>query len=199
MKISSSGCTKVSEGSTPTEIHTNNVTPEEKGPPPLRRSTRSCAKLPTSKEPSRRKSTHNTVGSSRPPPLAISPLIKTEPVDVNEGVVSSEVGVVAVTFGMISGFTLTTPSEETEEDELKPSTLQPRELHTNELQPNEIRALNFKSNTDSTIHSPDNPSVYSDSTKHSPDNPSVSSDSTKQCRSTDSTELPSYETVRLTT
>ena len=175
--ISSSGCTKVSESSTPTDSHTNNTTPEEEGPSPLRRYSRSSSELPkkSSNESSRRKSTQNTVGSSRPTPLAISPLIKTEPVDVNEGVVSSRAGVVSATSGMISGFTLTTPSEELME----------------------IGALYFKRNTDtvspdSTIHSPDklsvsiafkthplyNPSVSTASIKDPHDNPSVSTDST---------------------
>ena len=181
--ISSSGCTKVSESSTPTDSYTNNTTPEEEGPSPLIRSSRSSSELPkkSSNESSRRKSTQNTVGSSRPPPLAISPLIKTEPVDVNEGVVSSRAGVVSATFGTINGFTLTTPSEETEEDELIPNVLQSIELHNNELELNlmEIGALYFKRNTDtvsndSTIHPPYNPNHSPDSTIHSPDKPSVS-------------------------
>ena len=225
--ISSSGCTKVSESSTPTDSHTNNTTPEEEGPSPLIRSSRSSSELPkkSSNESSRRKSTQNTVGSSRPPPLAISPLIKTEPVDVNEGVVSSRAGVVSATFGTINGFTLTTPSEETEEDELIPNVLQSIELHNNELELNlmEIGALYFKRNTDtvstdSTIHSPDKPSASIAFPKHPLDNPSVSTDSTihpqyipsvstdftvlppyNPCVSTAFTELPSYETVRLPT
>ena len=179
--IKSSGCTKVLESSTPTDFHSNNPTQEEEGPSPLRRSARSSFKLPTksSQESSRRKSTQNTVGSSRPPPVAISPLIKTEPVDVNEGVVSSRARVVSATFSTISGFTLTTPSEETSEDELKPSVLQSIELHTNELELSEIAALDFKRNsdtvsTDSTIHPPYNLNVSTDSTTHSPDKPSVS-------------------------
>ena len=196
--IRSSGCTKVLESSTPTDFNTNNSTPEEEGPSPLRRSSRSSSELPinSSKEPSRRKSTQNTVGSSRPPPLAISPLIKIELVDVNEGEVSSRG--VSATFGTISGITLTTPSEETEEDELKPSALQPREMSTNEQQPSEIGALYFKMNTDalftesaihppynpsdstdSPIRSPDTPSVSTAFTIHPPDNPSVSTASTK--------------------
>ena len=216
--ISSSGCTKVSESSTPTDIYTNNPIPKGEGPPLLRRSTRSSSKLLTksSKEPSRRKSTRNTVGSSKPPPLEFNPFIKIETVDVNGG----GAGMVSATFDTISGFTLTTPSEETEVDELKPSALQPRELHTNELQPNEIIALHFKRNTDtiysyssinppynpristaSTIHPLDNPSVSTAFTIHSPDKPSISTNSTIQppdypSFSTASTELPSYETVR---
>ena len=69
--ISSSVCTKVSKISTLTDFHSNNPVPEEEGPSPLRRSTRSSSKLPTksSKEPSKRESTQNTVGSSRPPLL----------------------------------------------------------------------------------------------------------------------------------
>ena len=179
--ISSSECTKCSESSTPTDFHANYPTQEEDGPSPLRRSTRSSSKLPTksSKESSRRKSTQSTVGSSRPPPLAISYLIKTEPVDVNEGLVSSRAGVVSATYATISGFTLATPSEETEEDELNPSVLQSIERHTNELQPNEIGALYIKRNndtifTDSTIHPPDNPRASTASTIHPSYNHSVS-------------------------
>ena len=197
--ISSSECTKFSESSTPTDFHANYPTLEEEGSSPLRRSTRSSSQLPpkSSKEPSRRNSTQNTVGSRRPPPLAISPLIKPELVDVNEGVVSSRARVVSATFSTISGFTLTTPSEETREDELKPSVLQSIELHTNELELSEIGALDFKRysdtvSTDSTIHSPDkprvsvaftthplyNPGVSTASTIHSLNNPSVSPDFT---------------------
>ena len=224
--ISSSGCTKFSENSTPTDSHTNNPTPDEEGPSPFKRPPRSSSELPTkySKEPSSRKSTQNTVGSRRPPPLAISPLIKTELVDVNEGVVSSRARVESATFSTISGPTLTT-HEETEEDELKPCALQPRKLHTNELELSKIGALNFKRisdtvstyltihppynynvPTDSTIHAPDKPSVSIAFTIHPLDNPGVSTASTIHPRynhnvstvstMTASTGLLSYETVR---
>ena len=183
---------------------------------------RSSSTLPpkSRKEPGRRKSTHNTVGSSRPPPLAISPLIKTEPVDVHKGVVSSRAGVVSATFGKIIGFTHATPSEETEEDEIKPSTLQPREMSTNEQQPSEIGVLYIKRDTDtictdSTVHPLYNPSVSTASTILPPDSPSVSTaftihppdnldfstvstvdPSDNPSLSTAFTELPSYGTVR---
>ena len=222
---SSSGCIEVSGICTPTDFYSNNPIPEEDGLPPLRRSTRSSSKLPkkSSKEPSRRMSTQNTVSFSRPPPLAISSVIKSEPIDVNDVVVSSRAGVASATFGTITEFTLTTPSEETEEDELKPSALQLRELDTNELQPSEIGALYLKRNadtvsTDSTIHPPynpniptastihpsNNPSVNSDSTINSPDNPSVSTDSAihpsdSPSVSTASTGDSCYETVHLPT
>ena len=182
---------------------------------------RSSSTLPpkSRKEPGRRKSTLIKVGSSRPPPLAISPLIKTEPVDVHKGVVSSRAGVVSATFGKIIGFTHATPSKDTEEDEIKPSTLQPREMSTNEQQPSEIGVLYIKRDTDtiftdSTIHPLYNPSVSTDSTIHPPDSPSVSTASTihppdnlnfstvstvdpsdNPSLSTAFTELPSYETV----
>ena len=219
--ISSSGCTKVSESSTPTDIYTNNPIPEGEGPPLLRRSTRSSSKLLTksSNEPSRRKSTQNTVGSSKPPPLEFNPLIKTETVDVNGG----GAGMVSATFDTISGLTLTTPSEETEVDELKPSALQPyeiRALNTNTIYSDSsihppynpsistastIHPLDNPSvSTASTIHSPEKLSVTLASTIHPPDKPSVSSASTIQppdypSFSTASAELPSFETVRLPT
>ena len=232
---SCSGCTKVLASST--DFHSNNPNPEEEGTSPLTRSTSGSSKLATksSNESSLKKSTQSTVGSSRPPPVAISPPIKTELVDFNEVMVSSTAGVVSATFDTTFGFTLTTPSEETEEGELKPSVLQPRKLHTNELHPSEIGALYFNKDTistastkhppyklsvstDSTIHPPDNPSVSTASTIHPSDNPSVSTDSTihppdnlsvstdspihppdNPSVSTASTELPSYETVRLPT